>query len=352
MTHRVTLIPGDGIGPELTAATRRVLEATGVGVRLGPPDGRRRLHRDRGHAAARARAGLAAHERGRPQGADHDAGRHRLPLGQRRAAPELDLYANVRPAKTYAGVPRPPCTTSTWSSCARTPRTSTPGSSSSAARRRSRRSARWRRSTAAAPSARTAGVVAQADLGDRQPRGSAVFAFEYARAHRRRRVTAVHKANIMKYTDGLFLEVAREVASAYPDIEFNDVIVDNVCMQLVHAARAVRRAGAAQSLRRHRLRPLRGAGRRARRGARRQLRRAWRAVRAGARLGAAVQGLGADEPDRDDAVGRAHAAPPRGARRRRPAGARDGRACWPRAPTSPATSSPPTRSRSASPPSR
>jgi isocitrate dehydrogenase (NAD+) len=59
------------------------------------------------------------------------------------------------------------------------------------------------------------------------------YAFEYARANRRKAVTAVHKANIMKYSDGLFLEVARDVAKRYSDIEFWDVIVDNLCMQLV-----------------------------------------------------------------------------------------------------------------------
>jgi isocitrate dehydrogenase (NAD+) len=59
------------------------------------------------------------------------------------------------------------------------------------------------------------------------------FAFEYARANGRKTVTAVHKANIMKYSDGLFLDVARQVAKEYADIEFWDVIVDNLCMQLV-----------------------------------------------------------------------------------------------------------------------
>ena len=59
------------------------------------------------------------------------------------------------------------------------------------------------------------------------------FAFRYARAHGRKKVTSVHKANIMKFTDGLWLEVARQVAKAYPDIEFEDRIVDNMCMQLV-----------------------------------------------------------------------------------------------------------------------
>lgn len=59
------------------------------------------------------------------------------------------------------------------------------------------------------------------------------YAFEYARKNRRRKVTAVHKANIMKFSDGLFLEVARDVAKGYPDIEFEDKIIDNMCMQLV-----------------------------------------------------------------------------------------------------------------------
>jgi isocitrate dehydrogenase (NAD+) len=59
------------------------------------------------------------------------------------------------------------------------------------------------------------------------------FAFEYARANKRHKVTAVHKANIMKFADGLFLRIAREVAQEYPDIEFEDRIVDNMCMQLV-----------------------------------------------------------------------------------------------------------------------
>src|SRR5207302_9050836 len=65
------------------------------------------------------------------------------------------------------------------------------------------------------------------------PRRIVKFAFEYARANKRHKVTAVHKSNIMKFADGLFLRVAREVALEYPDIEFEDRIVDNMCMQLV-----------------------------------------------------------------------------------------------------------------------
>jgi isocitrate dehydrogenase (NAD+) len=63
------------------------------------------------------------------------------------------------------------------------------------------------------------------------------YAFEYARANKRKKVSAVHKANIMKFSDGLFLSVAREVARNYPDIEFKDIIIDNMCMQLVRNPR-------------------------------------------------------------------------------------------------------------------
>jgi len=74
------------------------------------------------------------------------------------------------------------------------------------------------------------GVKPISDFGSRR---IVKFAFDYARANGRKKVTAVHKANIMKFTDGLFLEVARDVAKDYTDIEFEDRIVDNMCMQLM-----------------------------------------------------------------------------------------------------------------------
>ncbi len=104
------------------------------------------------------------------------------------------------------------------------------------------------------------------------------FAFEYARKHGRKRVTAVHKANIMKLSDGLFLDCFRKVATEYPDIQADDRIVDNLLHAAGHEARAVRHPAAREPLRRHRLRPCGGPGGRARRGARRQHRRARRAV--------------------------------------------------------------------------
>ena len=70
-------------------------------------------------------------------------------------------------------------------------------------------------------------------ISEAASRRIARFAFEYARTHRRKKVTAVHKANIMKFTNGLFLDTARDVAKAYPDIDFEDRMVDNLCAQVV-----------------------------------------------------------------------------------------------------------------------
>ncbi len=88
--------------------------------------------------------------------------------------------------------------------------------------------------------ARVGGATVRADSGisikpisETGSRRIVRFAFDYARLNKRKRVTAVHKANIMKFSDGLFLAVAREVAREYPDIEFEDRIVDNMTMQLV-----------------------------------------------------------------------------------------------------------------------
>ncbi len=134
------------------------------------------------------------------------------------------------------------------------------------------------------------------------------FAFDYARANGRKKVTSVHKANIMKFTDGLWLEVSRQVAAKYPDIEFEDRIVDNMCMQLGAEARAVRCDRAAQSVRRHPLRPVRRPGGRARDGPGRQYRRRRRDLRGHARLSAEVQRAKQGQPGGADPLGDADAA--------------------------------------------
>ncbi len=102
-------------------------------------------------------------------------------------------------------------------------------------------------------------------ITEKASRRIAEFAFRHARLHGRKKVTAVHKANIMKLGDGLFLRMVRDVARQYPDITYEERIVDAACMHLVMRPETVRRDGDAESLRRYRLRSLRGPGGRPRR---------------------------------------------------------------------------------------
>jgi isocitrate dehydrogenase (NAD+) len=216
MAHRVTLIPGDGTGPELVAATRRVLEATGVefdwdvqeagaGVmdRFGTPLPDAVLDSIRVNTLA-LKGPITT-----PVG----TGFRSVNVAIRQA---LDLFANLRPARHMAGIPI--CHEGVDLVVVRE---NTEGLY-----------AGIEHDVIPDQAAESIRIITR--------RGSeriVRFAFEYARANGRRLVTAVHKANILKATDGLFLKVAREVAPEYPDVEFNDRIVDNMCMQLVQRPR-------------------------------------------------------------------------------------------------------------------
>jgi len=231
MAHRVTFIPGDGVGPELSEATRRVLEATGVEFdwdvqeagadvieRYGTPLPEPVLDSIRANKVA-IKGPLTT-----PIG----TGFRSVNVALRK---ELDLFACLRPCKLYPGV-------------------------------RSRYQAVDLVIVRENHEDLYAGIeFAQgsddakrviAFLNEIQPkrvrddsgisikpisitgtRRIARFAFEYARADGRRKVTAVTKANIMKHTDGLFYAVSREVAKQYPDVEYDEYLVDNMCMQLV-----------------------------------------------------------------------------------------------------------------------
>ena len=229
--YRVTLIPGDGIGPEVTEATRLVLDASGVSFAWEP--------RDAGMAAADLHgdvlpeATLASiRETGvglkGPITTPIGTGFRSVNVGLRHS---LGLYANLRPARTMKGVQ------STFDDIdlvvvrenmedlyagvefdAGLPET---GEVISFLNERSSRQI--------APGA----AVSIKMITPEGSRRIVEYAFEYARANGRKKVTAVHKANIMKFSDGLFLRVAQEVAANYPDVEFNDRIVDNMCMQLM-----------------------------------------------------------------------------------------------------------------------
>jgi isocitrate dehydrogenase (NAD+) len=212
MAHRVTLIPGDGTGPELVAATRRVLEATGVEFDWDVQEAGADVMEKQGTPLPQAvldsiRANKVALKG--PITTPVGTGFRSVNVAIRRA---LDLYANLRPARAMKGirvcheqVNLVVVRENTEGLYAGIEHDVIPGEAAESIRIITRRGS------------------------ERIVR----FAFDYARANDRHLVTAIHKANILKATDGLYLQVAREVAAEYPDIEFNDRIVDNMAMQLV-----------------------------------------------------------------------------------------------------------------------
>ena len=212
MAYRVTLITGDGTGPELITATRRVIEATGVEFDWDVRDAGADVVDKYGTPLPDSvldsiRANKVALKG--PITTPIGTGFRSVNVAIRKA---LDLYANVRPARTFRGIPV--CHENVDVVAVRE---NTEGLY-----------AGIEHDVIPNEAAESIRIITR--------RGSeriVRFAFEYARANGRRLVTAVHKANILKATDGLYLRVAREVAEQYPDIEFNDRIVDNMCMQLV-----------------------------------------------------------------------------------------------------------------------
>lgn len=212
MVYRVTLIPGDGTGPELVTASRRVLEATGIQFDWDVQEAGADVMDKYGtplpdlvlDSIRKNKVALKG-----PITTPVGTGFRSVNVAIRKA---LDLYANLRPARSMKGIPV--ChenvdvvvvRENTEGLYAGIEHDVIPNEAAESIRIITRRG--------------TERIVR--------------FAFEYARANGRRLVTAVHKANILKATDGLYLKVAREVAEEYSDIEFNDRIVDNMCMQLV-----------------------------------------------------------------------------------------------------------------------
>ena len=213
MPYTVTLIPGDGIGPEITGAAIRVIEATGVKI-----DWDTQI------------AGISAIEKYKdplPQGVIESIARNKVALKGPLTTPigtgfrsvnvalrkEFELYSNLRPAKSFEGIK---------------------------SRYENVDLVIVRENTeefysgiehyvdAKKSAAETIGIVTRTG-SERILR----FAFEYALTHGRKKVTIVHKANILKYTSGLFLEIGRNLSKEYPQIETNDRIIDNMAMQLV-----------------------------------------------------------------------------------------------------------------------
>ena len=231
MAHTVTLIPGDGIGPELSDATRRVLESTGVDLDWDVQEAGADVMEKHGgnplpdHVLESIeRNGVALKG---PITTPVGGGFRSVNVTLRKT---LDLFGQVRPCKSYRGV-------------------------------RSRYEDVDLIIVREATEDLYAGIEYEEGSDDaralvdwvgkhggkiREDSGISIkpisvsgtrrifeFAFDYARKNGRRKITAVHKANIMKFSDGLWLHVAREVAAEHPGIEFDDRIVDNLCMQLV-----------------------------------------------------------------------------------------------------------------------
>jgi isocitrate dehydrogenase (NAD+) len=232
MAHRVTLIPGDGTGPELTEATRRVIEATGVefdwDVRHAGTDV---MEENDGnplpeHVLDSIRASGVALKG--PITTPVGGGFRSVNVGLRKS---LGLFAQVRPCKSYAGV-RSRYEDVDLVVVRENTEDLYAGVEFEEGTEDADALLDWLAEHGAGTIRRDSGISIK-PISETGTRNIVQFAFDYARANGRRKVTAVHKANIMKFTDGLYLHVARDVAADNPDIEFDDRIVDNLSMQLV-----------------------------------------------------------------------------------------------------------------------
>jgi len=211
LTYNITLIPGDGIGPQVTEAAKMVLEASGVKINWEIVEAGEKVIEKYGtplpdyviDSIKRNRVALKG-----PVTTPVGTGFRSINVALRKA---LNLYANVRPVKSYKGVP-----------------------------------SRYEGIDLAIVRENTEGLYSGIEhmVGEdaaesikiitrKASERIAKFAFELARKEERRKITAVHKANIMKCTDGLFLDCVRKVSQEYPEIIFEDVIVDAMSMKLV-----------------------------------------------------------------------------------------------------------------------
>jgi isocitrate dehydrogenase (NAD+) len=211
MRHKVTLIPGEGIGPEVAAATRRILEAAGVQFDWEVLEGRTDKATEQGQlvnqsAVASVRKNGVALKG--PMATAIAGGAPSVNVALRKT---LDLYANLRPVKNLPGVK---------------------------SRYDNIDIVLVRENTEDLYSGLehevVPGVVESLKIiTERASTRIAKFAFDYAKRNERKKIHAIHKANIMKLSDGLFLKSIRAVAEKYPEIEYKEMIVDNACMQIV-----------------------------------------------------------------------------------------------------------------------
>ena len=231
MAYRVTFISGDGTGPEISEAVSRALDATGVDFEWDWQTAGADVYEEEGNPLP-DRVLDSIKERGlaikAPITTPVGSGFRSINVALRK---ELDLYACLRPCKAYEGVRT------------RFPETDIvivrenhedlyAGVEYERGDEQTEKLRQFIKETEGTELREDIGVTIKA-ISEYGTRRIVKEAFEYARAYGRSKVTAAHKANIMKHSDGLFLEVARKVAEEYDDIEFEDRIIDNLCNQLV-----------------------------------------------------------------------------------------------------------------------
>jgi isocitrate dehydrogenase (NAD+) len=229
-SYNVTLIPGDGIGPELTEATHRVLDASGVKFNWDIVDAGVDVMDQYGtplpaHVLESIRKNKVALKG--PITTPVGFGFRSVNVSLRK---ELELYSCLRPCKSYPGAP-----TLYKNIDIVIVRENMEDLYAGIEFEKGSEQAKRLISVIGEMGSKIrpdAGISIK-PLSEFGCRRIVKWGFEYARANKRKKVTAVHKANIMKFSDGLFLAVARQVAAEYPDIEFEDRIVDNMTMQLV-----------------------------------------------------------------------------------------------------------------------
>jgi isocitrate dehydrogenase (NAD+) len=211
MRHQVTLIPGEGIGPEVATATRRILEAAGVQIDWEELEGRTDKTTERGQLVSQMAVESVRKNRVALKGPMATAiagGAPSVNVALRKA---LDLFANLRPVKNLPGVK------------------SHFDNVNLIIVRENTEDLYSGLEHEVVP-----GVVESLKIiTERASTRIARFAFEYAKRHGRKKIHAIHKANIMKLSDGLFLRSVRAVAAQFPEIEYKELIVDNACMQIV-----------------------------------------------------------------------------------------------------------------------
>jgi isocitrate dehydrogenase (NAD+) len=213
MAHQITLIPGDGIGPEVAEATVRAVDATGVKIEWERVEAGARALAEQGELIPDdVFASIEANHVGLkgPTATPIGGGHQSINVALRK---KLGLYTNFRPVRMLPGL--------------KTRFQDLPLNM-----------AIFRENTEDLYSGLehevVSGVVESLKIITRNASTRiARAAFEYARRDRRAKVTAIHKANIMKLSDGLFLKCCRETAAQFPEIQYNELIVDNACMQLV-----------------------------------------------------------------------------------------------------------------------